>query len=75
MNHLYKVIFTAFSTLPYIVIGLRYLYTGGHFSSTSNLFIKLRINCINPASVSIKEGLFSSIQLTLRNNLAHPLHE
>src|SRR6218665_2275850 len=64
-----------------------YAVTGAHYFHKCNFSFKhhhfhsdkiylLRFVCIDPASISIKEGLFSSKQqtrtCTLRNNSLHP---
>jgi len=60
--------------------------TGMHYFHQSNFFFGqqhfhpekiylLRIICIDPASISVMEGLFSSKQHTLRNNSLHPIQE
>jgi len=70
------------------ILGVRhtsnvYVITGTHYFHQSNLHFKqhqfhlekiylLRISCIDPASISAKEGLFSSRQHTFRNNSLHP---
>ena len=57
--------------------------TGTHYFHQSNFYFKhhyfhpekiylLRIVCIDPASISVTEELFSSKQQTLRNNSLHP---
>src|SRR6218665_2131298 len=61
-----------------------YAITGTHYFHQSNFNFKhhhfhpekiylLRFVCIDPASISVKEGLFSSKQHTLRNNSLHEL--
>src|SRR6218665_53295 len=60
-----------------------YVITLTHYFHQSNLYFRqhhfrpekiylLRISCIDPASSSVKKGLFSSRQHTLRNNSLHP---
>ena len=58
--------------------------TGTHYFHQSNFYYRqhhfhqekiylLRLCCIDPASISVKKGLFSSKQHTLRNNSFHPI--
>jgi len=70
------------------ILGVRqtsnvYATTGTHYFHQSNFYFKqhrfhpekiylLRICCIDPDPISVKEGLFSSKQRTLRNKLLHP---
>jgi len=60
-----------------------YAMTGTHYFHQFNFNFKqhhfhpekiylLRFVCIDPASIYVKEGLFSSKQHTLRNNSLHP---
>ena len=60
-----------------------YAIRGTHYFHQSNFYFKqhhfdpekiylLRICCIDPAFISVKKGLFSSKQHTLRNNSLHP---
>jgi len=64
------------SSNVYAISGTRYFHQSNfyfkhqHFHPEKIYF--LRNFCIDTASISVKEGLFSSIQHTLRNNSLHP---
>ena len=49
----------------------KFYFRQHHFHS-EKIYL-LRNFCIDPASISIKEGLFSSKKHTLRNNSLHPI--
>ena len=64
------------SSNAYAITGTRYFHQSNfhfkhHLFHPEEIYL-LRIFCINPASIFVKEGLFSSKQDTLRNNSLHP---
>src|SRR6218665_3694982 len=64
------------SSDAYAITGTRYFHQSNfhfkhHHFHPEKIYL-LRIFCIDPASISVKEGLFSSKQQTLRNNSLHP---
>src|SRR6218665_2560110 len=54
-----------------LVSSIKLLFEAAPFSSTEHLHVCIKIHCFNPAAISIKEGLFSSMQHTFRNNSLH----
>ena len=63
------------SSNVYAIKGTRYFHQSNfyfkhHHFHREKIYL-LRIVCIDPASISVKEGLFSSKQHTLRNNSLH----